>query len=181
MESMRQWNNGFLKGRNAMSVTTKTGDKGQTSLFTGERVEKGCLRVETYGTVDEVGSALAMAREIKKKTEVKKRILELQKQLSLLMADLASMGKEPYITAETVAGIEKEIHALEDILPPLKGFLIPGDTKAGAMLDMARTIARRAERCACRLTTEATVAESDRLFLNRISDYCFLLMRLEEY
>ncbi len=163
-----------------MSVTTKTGDKGTTSLYTGERVDKGCLRVETYGTIDEVGSALSMARAFAAKAEVKDRILELQKQLSLLMADFASLNKTPYITAETVKEIESAIVELEEQLPPLKCFLIPGDTKAGAMLDMARTIARRAERCACRLAQETAIAESDRLYLNRISDYCFLLMRLEE-
>ncbi|TYZ24914.1 cob(I)yrinic acid a,c-diamide adenosyltransferase [Selenomonas ruminis] len=164
-----------------MSVTTKTGDKGMTSLYTGERVDKGCLRVEVYGTIDEAGSALSMARAFAQKPEVKDRILALQKQLSLLMADFASLGKTPYITAETVADIEGAIAALEEKLPPLNCFLIPGDTKAGAMLDMARTIARRAERAACRLAQETPVAESDRLFLNRVSDYCFLLMRCEEH
>ena len=163
-----------------MSVTTKTGDKGTTSLYTGERVEKSCLRVEVYGTIDEAGSALSMARAFATKAEVKDRILALQKQLSLLMADFASLNKAPYITAETVTEIEGAIAELEEKLPPLKCFLIPGDTKAGAMLDMARTIARRAERAACRLAQETAVAESDRRYLNRISDYCFLLMRFEE-
>ncbi len=163
-----------------MSVTTKTGDKGMTSLYTGERVEKGCLRVETYGIIDEAGSALSMARAFATKSEVKNRIFALQKNLSLLMADFASLNQTPYITAEIVKEIEREIAALEEQLPPLKSFLIPGDTKAGAMLDMARTVARRAERCACRLAKETAIAEADRLYLNRISDYCFLLMRLEE-
>ena len=163
-----------------MSVTTKTGDKGQTSLYTGERVDKDCQRVETYGTIDELGSALAMARAFAEKAEVRERILKLQQQLSQLMADFASCGQQPYITAEMVLAIEQEIAAVEGRLPALTRFLVPGDTKAGAMLDMARSTARRAERCACRLSRETTIAESDRLFLNRISDYIFLLMRLEE-
>ena len=163
-----------------MGVTTKTGDKGQTSLYTGERVDKDCQRVETYGTIDELGSALAMARAFSENTEVRERILKLQQQLSRLMADFASCGQQPYITVEVVCAIEQEIAAVEGRLPVLTSFLIPGDTKAGAMLDMARSMARRAERCACRLSRETAIADSDRLFLNRISDYIFLLMRLEE-
>jgi cob(I)alamin adenosyltransferase len=135
-----------------MSVTTKTGDKGQTSLYTGERVDKDCQRVETYGTIDELGSALAMARAFAEKAEVRERILKLQQLLSQLMADFASCGQQPYITAEMVLAIEQEIAAVEGRLPALTRFLVPGDTKAGAMLDMARSTARRAERCACRLS-----------------------------
>ncbi len=163
-----------------MSITTKTGDKGQTSLFTGERVEKGCLRVETYGTIDELDSVLAMARAFVTKDEVRERIHELQKTLSRLMADYASLGREPRITMEEVRAMEDDMAAIEEDLPEMTAFIVPGDTQGGAMLDHARTIARRAERCSCRLAKEEPVAESDRLFLNRVSDYCFLLMRLEE-
>lgn len=163
-----------------MSITTKTGDKGTTSLYTGERVAKSSLRVETYGTIDEVCSAFAMARATTRKAEVREKILALQKNLSLLMADFASLERAPLVTADKVADIEKEIASIEKILPPLKEFIVPGDTQAGAMLDLARTITRRAERLACRLAEEELVAESDRLYLNRVSDYAFLLMRLEE-
>ena len=163
-----------------MSVTTKTGDKGQTSLFTGERVDKDSLRVEVYGTIDEVDAALAMARAFSEKDEVTKRIYGVQQQLGRLMADFASLGKEPLITAADVKAMEDDIAVLEDALPEQNSFIIPGDTKAGAMLDHARTVVRRAERLAIRLAKTEAVAESDRLFLNRLSDYCYLLMRLEE-
>ena len=163
-----------------MSVTTKTGDGGQTSLYTGERVNKDSQRVETYGTIDELGSALAMARAFAGQDEVRDRIFRLQQQLSLLMADFASCDQEPRITADSVRDIEAEIAAVEGRLPALTRFLIAGDTKSGAMLDMARSTARRAERRAGRLTKEEPVADSDRVFLNRLSDYIFLLMRLEE-
>lgn len=163
-----------------MSVTTKTGDKGQTSLFTGERVEKDSLRVEVYGTIDEVDAALAMARAFSEKDEVTKRIYGVQQKLGRLMADFASLGKEPLITAADVKAMEDDIAVLEDALPEQNSFIIPGDTKAGAMLDHARTVVRRAERLAIRLAKTEAVAESDRLFLNRLSDYCYLLMRLEE-
>lgn len=163
-----------------MSVTTKTGDKGQTSLFTGERVDKDSLRVEVYGTIDEVDAALAMARVFSEKDEVTKRIYGVQQKLGRLMADFASLGKEPLITAADVKAMEDDITVLEDALPEQNSFIIPGDTKAGAMLDHARTVVRRAERLAIRLAKTEAVAESDRLFLNRLSDYCYLLMRLEE-
>lgn len=163
-----------------MSVTTKTGDKGQTSLFTGERVDKDSLRVEVYGTIDEVDAALAMARAFSEKDEVTKRIYGAQQKLGRLMADFASLGKEPLITAADVKAMEDDIAVLEDALPEQNSFIIPGDTKAGAMLDHARTVVRRAERLAIRLAKTEAVAESDRLFLNRLSDYCYLLMRLEE-
>jgi ATP:cob(I)alamin adenosyltransferase len=163
-----------------MSVTTKTGDKGQTSLFTGERVDKDSLRVEVYGTIDEVDAALAMARAFSEKDEVTKRIYGVQQKLGRLMADFASLGKEPLITAADVKAMEDDITVLEDALPEQNSFIIPGDTKAGAMLDHARTVVRRAERLAIRLAKTEAVAESDRLFLNRLSDYCYLLMRLEE-
>ncbi len=163
-----------------MSVTTKTGDKGQTSLFTGERVDKDSLRVEVYGTIDEVDAALAMARAFSEKDEVTKRIYGVQQKLGRLMADFASLGKEPLITAADVKAMEDDIAVLEDALPEQNSFIIPGDTKAGAMLDHARTVVRRAERLAIRLAKTEAVAEGDRLFLNRLSDYCYLLMRLEE-
>ena len=163
-----------------MSVTTKTGDKGQTSLFTGERVDKDSLRVEVYGTIDEVDAALAMARAFSEKDEVTKRIYGVQQKLGRLMADFASLGKEPLIIAADVKAMEDDITVLEDALPEQNSVIIPGDTKAGAMLDHARTVVRRAERLAIRLAKTEAVAESDRLFLNRLSDYCYLLMRLEE-
>ena len=163
-----------------MGVYTKTGDAGQTGLYTGERVDKASLRVETYGTVDEVNSALAMARAICSNPDVRGRILDLQKEIPMLMADLASIGKEPYITMENVKELEQGIDAIEALLPPLKSFIVPGSTQGGAMLDFARTVSRRAERQLLRMAQEEKVHEADRIYLNRLSDYCFTLMRLEE-
>ena len=164
-----------------MSVYTKTGDEGKTSLYTGERVKKHSLRVSTYGAVDEAGSALAMARAFAENPSVREKILALQKLLPQLMADLASLGQDPMIKQEHVAALEGEMDKIEAALPPLRAFVIPGDTKAGAMLDLARTTARRAERLLCELAESEPVHREDRLFMNRLSDYCFLLMREEEY
>ena len=152
-----------------MGVYTKTGDKGQTSLYTGERVDKDALRVETYGSVDEAGSALAMARAFATKEAVREKILVLLKKLPLLMADIASLGEKPRITREDSEMMEKDIDAIDAKLPKLAHFL-----------DLARTSVRRAERRFCALAKEADLHEEDRVFLNRLSDYCFMLMRLEE-
>ena len=144
-----------------MSITTKTGDNGETSLLTGERVKKSGLRVDTYGTLDEVDSALGLARAFSDKDDVAERILKLQRKLPALMADFASCGTEPRITMEDVREIESWCDDVESDLPEEHAFIIPGGSQSGAMLDLARTTARRAERCACRLAEAEEVAESD--------------------
>ena len=163
-----------------MSVYTKTGDKGLTSLYTGERVDKNCLRVQTYGAIDEADSALGIARAFVDVAEIREKILALQKLLPRLMADFASLNQAPLITADDVKQLESEMDALENSLPPLREFLIPGASKGGAFLDLARTTTRRAERLACELAKSEPVHEVDKIFLNRLSDYCFLLMRRED-
>lgn len=163
-----------------MSICTKTGDKGDTSLYTGQRIAKNSLRVESYGSVDEINSALASARAVSNKEEIKKNIKLLQKLNMSLMADLASINAKPLITEKEVGRLEELISDIENKLPPLKAFIIPGDTLCGAFLDTARTAARRAERRALSLSQSEHVGEQDRLYLNRLSDLCFLLMRLEE-
>lgn len=163
-----------------MGVTTKTGDRGETSLFTGERIAKDDLRVEVYGIVDNLGSTLGMARAFATNKRVKDDILAVQKQLGMLMADFASRNKAPHITEEMIAGIETEIVDIEESLPPLREFIIPGDKKSSAMLDFARTTARTAERRAWTLARRGSVEEVDLRYLNRLSDYIFVLMRLED-
>ncbi len=164
-----------------MGVYTKTGDAGQTSLFTGERVAKESPRVEVYGVIDEANSALAAARAFSKVPEVRKKIFELQKILPLLMADLASIERDARIKSANISKLEEDMDIMETNLPPLKSFVIPGDTQSGAMLDLARTITRRAEREFYRLARFEAVHEIDGIFLNRMSDYCFMLMRVEDY
>ena len=164
-----------------MKVYTKTGDDGKTSLFTGERLDKDDPRVQTYGTVDEINSVLGMARAFSDVNEVKEKIYQLQKILPRLMADLASMNKPALINENDVKTLEIEMDEMDKLLPPLKSFIIPGSTKSGAILDLARTITRRAEREFCKLGRFEAVHELDGVFLNRLSDYCFMLMRVEEF
>lgn len=161
-------------------IYTKTGDKGLTSLYTGERVEKNCLRVQVYGAIDEADSALGLARAFVAVKDVREKIFAAQKLLSKLMADFASLNREPLITSDDVKNLEADMDALENSLPPLREFIIPGNSKGGAFLDLARTITRRAERLSCELAKSEQVHEVDKIFLNRLSDYCFLLMRRED-
>ncbi|MGL5269893.1 MAG: cob(I)yrinic acid a,c-diamide adenosyltransferase [Selenomonadaceae bacterium] len=163
-----------------MSVYTKTGDQGKTSLLSGQRVDKASLRVEAYGTVDEVNSSLAMARAFCENEDVKEKIIKLQQMNMMLMADLASVDSPPYITAEHVSWLESSLDQLEEQLPPINKFIVAGDTKGGAALDMARTTVRRAERRVLEFAKIGKVDENVRLVLNRQSDLCFMLMRLEE-
>jgi len=163
-----------------MSVYTKTGDKGTTGLYTGQRVAKNSLRVKAYGTIDEVNSALGMARAFCKNDEVKEVILKVQQCNGLLMADLASIDKEPMLMDSHVAQVESTIDGIEAKLPPLTQFLIPGESQGGSFLDLARTFIRRAERAILDLAEQEFVHDSNRLYINRISDLCFVLMRLEE-
>lgn len=163
-----------------MSVYTKTGDKGETGLYTGQRVKKNSIRVSAYGAVDEAAGVLALARGLSENEEVKARIFALQKLLPLLMADLASLNEENLIKEEHIKNLENEMDKIEDNLPPIKSFVIAGNTKAGGALDLARTILRRAEREFITLKENEPVHEADGIFLNRLSDYVFLIMRVEE-
>ncbi len=160
-----------------MKIYTKTGDAGLTSLYTGERVEKNSLRVQVYGAIDEADSALGLARAFAELDDVREKIFAVQKLLPRLMADFASLNRAPTITDTDVAELESQMDALESSLPPLKEFVIPGSSKSGAFLDLARTITRRAERLCCELAKTEAVHAADKIFLNRLSDYCFLLMR----
>ena len=163
-----------------MKVYTKTGDKGTTGLLTGERIDKDSLRVEAYGIVDEINSALGLARVWCCKNDNKDIIYSVQKMLMMIMADLASVNKESYYITEThVKQLEQYIDALDAKLPPLKEFIIPGGNAGAAALDLARTTARRGERQAIKLSKQEDVNEQVLIALNRLSDLCFMLSRAE--
>ena len=167
-------------------VTTKTGDAGYTSLLGKGRVTKYDSRIEAIGTLDEASSALGLARATSTKTRVKNIVYNLQKNLYLLMAELAT-PPENYdkvdfkIVAADVArleGLSEELKAEVSIAP---AFIVPGDTQAGAALDLARTVVRRAERHVARLLHEGAIDNAEVLrFLNRLSDLVFILARCEE-
>lgn len=164
-----------------MKIYTKTGDKGTTGLYTGQRVDKDSLRVEAYGNVDEINSALGMARAHVKNDEVRRTILELQKLLmQRVMSDLASVGQESaYTSAKDVTWLEELIDGFTAQLAPLNRFIVPGDNPGAAALDVARTTTRRAERQLWRLFRQERIDENLIVVLNRLSDLCFTLSRIE--
>lgn len=164
-----------------MKVYTKGGDKGITSLFSGERVPKDSLRVEAYGTVDETDAALGLARSCCRYDDVRKTIYDVQKLLSLLMAELASTAGNDtqLINQQHVTSLEETIDHYAGQLEPLKHFIIAGDNQAGAALNLARTVARRAERLVIALSRNEQVHEALLISLNRLSDLCFILARTE--
>jgi cob(I)alamin adenosyltransferase len=160
-------------------VYTRTGDRGKTSLYTGERVSKDSLRVEAYGSVDEADSVLGQARAFAVHENVKSTIYKLQKDLWMLMADVASVGNEPNIKSEDVTELERLIDSYTESLQPLDHFLVPGETKSESFLNAARSVVRRAERAMWRLNESEPVNEVDIRYLNRLSDLCFTLGRYE--
>ena len=160
-------------------VYTRTGDRGKTSLYTGERVSKDSLRVEAYGSVDEADSVLGQARAFAVHENVKSTIYKLQKDLWMLMADVASVGNEPNIKPEDVTELERLIDSYTDSLQPLDHFLVPCETKSESFLNAARSVVRRAERAMWRLNESEPVNEVDIRYLNRLSDLCFTLGRYE--
>lgn len=162
-----------------MKIYTKTGDKGTTGLFTGERVPKDSLRVEVYGVIDEADAALGLARATCTRQDVIEKIYDAQKTLWVLMADFASIGGDSRISSEQVAALEAMIDETDATLPPLKAFVIPGESTGSSALHMARTIIRRAERNAWTLSRSEHVNEQALLALNRLSDLCFVLARRE--
>lgn len=160
-------------------VYTRTGDRGKTSLYTGERVSKDSLRVEAYGSVDEADSVLGQARAFAVHENVKSTIYKLQKDLWMLMADVASVGNEPNIKPEDVTELERLTDSYTESLQPLDHFLVPGETKSESFLNAARSVVRRAERAMWRLNESEPVNEVDIRYLNRLSDLCFTLGRYE--
>ncbi|MBM7619579.1 cob(I)alamin adenosyltransferase [Bacillus tianshenii] len=167
-----------------MKIYTKTGDKGQTSLVYGQRVDKNHERVEAYGTCDEANSMIGLAisylrdEKFDKKDKLLQSFQTIQTILFHVGAELATpAGKEVRwkLKEEHVAKLEEELDTLDATLPPLKNFILPGGTKAGAALHCARTIVRRAERSAVSLSRE--LSPNVLAYLNRLSDYLFVVAR----
>jgi len=167
-------------------VTTRTGDDGYTGLLGKQRVPKWHPRPDTFGTLDEATSALGLARALTPHEDVRSQILEVQQEVYLLMAELATGADEyersPFrITEEHVLGIEQRSDALKQQVEIGQRFIIPGESPGGAALDLARTIVRRGERLAARLLHDGEIQNRDVLrYLNRLSDFLFILARYEE-
>lgn len=169
-----------------MKIYTRTGDDGQTALFAGGRVPKYGLRVDCYGTVDELNSALGLARALRPLPATDDRLHAVQRQLFGLGADLATPLDAPtnYIVrvpAEDVAWLEAEIDAMTAGLPELRAFILPGGTPAAAQIHVARTVCRRAERLTAALYQQEALNPQALPYLNRLSDFLFTLARWENH
>lgn len=164
-----------------MSISTKLGDKGQTSLWSGERIWKDDPRVEAYGTVDELNSHLGEAKHHINTEEIFLIIEKIQLELFKVAGELATKDKqykEP-VRKEDVDHLTGLVNHFENQVN-LTGFVIPGSTLPSAKLDICRTIARRAERKVIALTKTENVNEVVVQYLNRLSDLLFILARILE-
>jgi cob(I)alamin adenosyltransferase len=169
-----------------MKLYTKTGDDGTTSLFSGGRVSKHHLRVEAYGTVDELNSVIGVARAHQPHPQTEEWLERIQNQLFHLGADLATPldAKADWVVrleAETVRWLETTIDTLTEPLPELKNFILPGGSLVAAQLHVARTVCRRAERLVVALKEHEAVNEQALIYLNRLSDFLFTLARWENW
>lgn len=163
-----------------MKIYTKTGDKGTTSLVGGKRVLKSHPRVETYGTVDELISYIGVVRSYDINPHYKDILYNVQDRLMVCAALLASdttNNNLPIITNNDIATLEGEIDAIDTKLPQLEHFILPGGNPATAFCHVARSVCRRAERCVINLSDEFDVPEIIISYLNRLSDYLFMLAR----
>jgi cob(I)alamin adenosyltransferase len=160
-------------------VTTKVGDKGQTQLVGGRMVSKAAPRVEAYGDVDELNSLLGVALAFLEDREIASILGEIQNELFTMGADLASPldVAVPRIGEANVTLVEKHIERFREELPPLREFVLPGGTQGGALLHLARTVARRAERRVVRLSEIEPVNPIAIVYMNRLSDLLFVLGR----
>jgi cob(I)alamin adenosyltransferase len=167
-----------------MKIYTKKGDSGETSLIGGTRVPKHHLRIEAYGTVDELNSYLGWLGEQKEVAAHKELLKLIQDKLFVIGSHLAnddSKMKLPEIHEEDIAEMEMSIDKMELDLPPLKNFVLPGGHAVNAMAHIARCVCRRAERNVVHLMENTTVEPLILHFLNRLSDWLFVLSRYVTY
>ena len=165
-----------------MKIYTKTGDKGETSLFGGTKVSKGNLRIHAYGTVDELNSYIGLLRDLSTDELGNTEFLRIQDRLFTLGARLATESEKakerlPAITPQDVEYLEKAIDAMEQSLDPITSFVLPGGHPTVSYCHISRCVCRRAERICVELSENDTVEEIIIQYLNRLSDYLFVRSR----
>lgn len=165
-----------------MKIYTKSGDKGTTSLLGGKRVMKSDLRIDAYGTVDELNSYIGLLRDQDVNQKREGLLKEIQDRLFTIGATLATEPgkdnvKRPDLLEEDLQLLENEIDQMEATLPPLKNFILPGGHQVVSFCHIARTVCRRTERCVIALMENEPVDELIVKYLNRLSDYLFVLGR----
>ncbi len=172
-----------------MKIYTKTGDKGKTSLFGGTRVEKYNLRIEAYGTIDELNSHIGLLRDQEIANNDVKNLLKIQNELFTLGSMLATPkdkeklknGKDrlaiPKITDNEIQFLETEMDKMNENLPVMTHFILPGGHATVSFCHIARCVCRRAERLVVKLSTSEEIELDTIKYLNRLSDYLFVLAR----
>ncbi len=164
-------------------VYTRTGDQGDTGLGGGQRVPKDSLRIEAYGTVDELNSVIGVAIAAGLPDALQAVLLRIQHELFDLGSDLCFLEddkakfKLPQIEPRHVDALEAEMDRMTETLAPLRNFILPGGTPAAAQLHVARTVARRAERRVLELSRHEAIGPSVVVYLNRLSDTLFVMAR----
>ena len=166
-----------------MNIYTKTGDAGVTSLLGGRRVAKSHARIEAYGTVDELNACVGLVADLPENAARRPLLRQVQDRLftigSTLAADApAQLAKLPALHAEDVHPLEHAIDAMEEQLAPLRSFVLPGGHTSVSFCHLARTVCRRAERAVVRLHEHEPIDVRAIVYLNRLSDYLFVLARL---
>lgn len=172
-----------------MKIYTKTGDKGTTSLYGGKKVSKSDIKIDSYGTVDELNSIIGIIRSYSIPEIYIQQLVQIQKDLFNLGAELATPvekltlanGKSRLlvtIAENDIAQLEKWIDEIEENLDPLTHFILPGGSLAASQAHFARTVCRRAERITVALAEVENISEYLQKYLNRLSDYLFTLARI---
>ncbi|HPN38569.1 MAG TPA: cob(I)yrinic acid a,c-diamide adenosyltransferase [Melioribacteraceae bacterium] len=168
-----------------MKIYTKTGDKGETSLFGGQRVWKDDLRIESYGTVDELNSLIGLTLTETVYEEIQEVLKRIQNKLFTVGADLATPDDKKIridrVSKSFIDESEKDIDYFNSKVPELREFILPGGTKSAALLHVCRTVCRRAERNVIALNKSVAINENILVYLNRLSDLFFVLARFDNY
>lgn len=171
-----------------MAIYTKTGDKGKTSLFSNERVWKDDLRIEAYGTIDELNSVLGICESITKSSNAKQQ--QISRIISEIQSDLLSIGSTladrngriiDIDLNERITIFEQEIDKMTQCMPALSNFILPGGTMLSSILHLARSVARRAERRLVSLNRKELIDETILVYVNRLSDLLFTAARFANF
>ncbi|MQM78895.1 cob(I)yrinic acid a,c-diamide adenosyltransferase [Lactobacillus buchneri] len=170
-----------------MAIYTKGGDKGKTSLFDGLRVEKDSIRVETYGTFDELNANISLADKFCKSSKNRKILQAVEYRMFYLQGEIATKDTEKFLN-QSQAITDDDTHMLERVideytneLPPIRSFILPGTSMAGAQLHICRTVCRRAERSFVKLARDVKFRPELERYINRLSDFLYIMARSEDY
>ncbi|NLJ90702.1 MAG: cob(I)yrinic acid a,c-diamide adenosyltransferase [Clostridiales bacterium] len=165
-----------------MSIYSKKGDYGQTSLLDTKQVSKSDDRINLVGTIDELTSHLGIVKASHPKREIRERITRIQQDLYLIMASVADQYNRQYkLSEEKVSQLEVEIDHMQTLYPKITKFILPGDNTLSAQIDVARTVARRAERVMALVAKKHNIDGNARKFINRLSDYLFVVARYTDF